>query len=194
MKIESNKMKKHKEKYRLERIIRIQSAFHKIPDFWGLFKMVLARPPMPTTENTIRLDGSSINQLINLRLYETQCPPTSDSSMKRDAIWGSYHVSFIAPPLRLPCSMALKPYLSPLLQSLSESNHQHTHLYISGNLLNLPLELQDYQIDPKRLWANGPRCSEITLGRRIFSLSLWWECKKLRGVTRKNDAATLCHN
>ena len=134
-------MKKHKEEYRLERIIRIQLAFHKIPDFWGLFKMVLARPPMPTTENTIRLDGSSINQLINLRLYETQCPPTSDSSMKRDAIWGSYHVSFIAPPLRLPCSMALKPYLSPLLQSLSESNHQHTHLYISGNLLNLTLEL-----------------------------------------------------
>ena len=31
--------------------------------------------------------------------------------------------------------------LSPLLQSLSESNHQHTHLYISGNLLNLTLEL-----------------------------------------------------
>ena len=68
-------------------------------------------------------------------------PTTSDSSMKRDAIRGSYHVSFIASPLRLPCSMALKPYLSPLLQSLSESNHQHTHLYISGNLLNLTLEL-----------------------------------------------------
>ena len=100
--------------------------------------MVLARPPTPTTENTIRLDGPSINQFINLRLWDSM-PTTSDSSMKRDAIRGSYHVSFIASPLRLPCSMALKPYLSPLLQSLSESNHQH--LYISGNLLNLTLEL-----------------------------------------------------
>ena len=166
-------MKNHKEKYRLERIIRIQSAFHKIPDFWGLFKMVLARPPTPTTENTIRLDGPSINQFIHLRLYETQCPQPQIPQWK---------------------GTPLKPYLSPLLQSLSTSNHQHTHLYISGNLLNLPLELQDYQIDPKRLWVNGPRCSEITLGRRIFSLSLLWECKKLRGVTTKNDATTLCHN
>ena len=66
MKMKSNKMKNHKEKYRLERIIRIQSAFHKISDFcW---------PPMPTMENTIRLDGPSINQFINLCLYETQCP------------------------------------------------------------------------------------------------------------------------
>ena len=129
--------------------------------------MVLARPPTPTTENTIRLDGPSINQFIHLRLYETQCPQPQIPQWK---------------------GTPLKPYLSPLLQSLSKSNHQHTHLYISGNLLNLPMELQDYQIDPKRLWANGPRCSEITLGRRIFSLSLWWECKKLRVVTTKNDA------
>ena len=150
MKIKSNKMKNHKEKYRLERIIHIKSAFHKIPDFWELFKMVLARPPTPTTENTIRLDGPSINQFIHLRLYETQCPQPQIPQWK---------------------GTPLKPYLSPLLQSLSKSNHQHTHLYISGNLLNLPLELQDYQIDPKRLWANGPRCSEITLVRRIFSLS-----------------------
>ena len=119
MKIKSNKMKNHKKKYRLERIIRIQSAFHKIPDFWGLFKMFLARPPMPTTENTIRLDGPSINQFINLRLWDSM-PTTSDSSMKKGR-----HLRIA--PLSLPCSMALKPYLSPLLQSLSKSNHQHTH-------------------------------------------------------------------
>ena len=130
-------MKNHKEKYRLERIIRIRSAFHKIPDFWGLFKKILARPPMPTTR------WSFYQPIYQFASLWNSMPTTSDSSMKRDAIWGSYHVSFIASPLRLPCSMALKPYLSPLLQSLRKSNHHstHTHLYISENLLNLPLEL-----------------------------------------------------
>ena len=155
MKIKSNKMKNHKEKYRLERIIRIRSAFHKIPDFWGLFKKILARPPMPTTR------WSFYQPIYQFASLWNSMPTTSDSSMKRDAIWGSYHVSFIASPLSLPCSMALKPYLSPLLQSLRKSNHQHTHTSTSLKTFSIyrwnlddptKPELQDYQIDPKRPW------------------------------------------
>ena len=148
-------MKNHKEKYRLERIIRIRSAFHKIPYFWGLFKKILARPPMPTTR------WSFYQPIYQFASLWNSMPTTSDSSMKRDAIWGSYHVSFIASPLSLPCSMALKPYLSPLLQSLRKSNHQHTHTSTSLKTFSIyrwnlddptKPEPQDYQTNPKRPW------------------------------------------
>ena len=54
-----------------------------------------------------------------------------------------------------------------------------TYLHIYENLLNLPLELG--QLDKtraprlqdrcERLWANGPRCSEIILDRNFFTIN-----------------------
>ena len=161
MKIKSNKMKNHKEKYRLERIIRIRSAFHKIPGFWGLFKKILARPPMPTTR------WSFYQPIYQFASLWNSMPTTSDSSMKRDAIWGSYHVSFIASPLSLPCSMALKPYLSPILQSLCKSNHHSTHTPLhlwkpsqstaGTRTTRRNRSSKTTRSTRKRIWANGPR-------------------------------------
>ena len=67
MKIKSNKIKNHKEKYRLERISR---HFIKFQTFEGISKWSWQGHQCQQPKTPF----DYINQFINLRLYETQCP------------------------------------------------------------------------------------------------------------------------
>ena len=171
-------MKNHKEKYRLERIIRIQSK-------WSFGKATNAN-----NRKHYSIRWSFYQPIYQFASLWDSMPTTSDSSMKKGC-----HLRIVS---RVIYSATVEPSLLYGIKAISFTNltespqvepSQSTHTSTSLKTFSIyrwnsddPTKpgLQDYQIDPERLWANGPRCSEIILGRRIF-LSLLttkvWECK-----------------
>ena len=99
----------------------------------------------------------------NLRFLNEKGTPFEDCTVEPSLLYGIKAISF-----------------TTLTESQQVEPSAHTHLYISGNLLNLPLELGQLV----ESWSSkNTRSTRKGFGQmfleEFFSLSLWWECKKL---------------